>query len=47
MNCKKSCCHFPCLRNECGTEKECEKYKSIIQEAIEFIEQVNKEEEKC
>lgn len=42
MKCK-SCCHYPCSRKECETEKNCKEYKSIIQEAIEFIDEVNKE----
>ena len=44
MNCNKSCCHYPCTRKECGENKKCKEYKSIVQEAVEFIEQVNKEE---
>lgn len=45
MKCNKSCCHYPCSRKECGEDKNCKYYKSIIQEAIEFIEQVNKGEQ--
>ena len=44
MKCNKSCCHYPCTRKECGENKKCKEYKSIVQEAIDFIEQVNKEE---
>lgn len=44
MKCNKTCCHYPCDRKECGTEKNCKKYKSIVQEAIEFIEKLDKEE---
>ena len=43
MKCNKSCCHYPCTRIECGEDKNCKEYKSIIQEAIEFINQANKE----
>lgn len=44
MKCNKSCCHYLCTRKECDTEKNCKEYKSIIQEALEFIDEVNKEE---
>lgn len=41
MKCNKSCCHYPCTRKECDKDKNCKEYKSIIQEAIEFINEVS------
>ena len=44
MNCDKMCIHYPCTRQECGTNKECKEYESVIAEAIKIIDKCNKEE---
>ena len=46
MKCNTTCIYFPCMRKECGENKECKEYKSIIKEALEIIDKCNKEESK-
>lgn len=43
--CCRNCIHFPCTKNECDIKNNysCKEFKSIIQSAIEIIEQCNKD----
>lgn len=43
MNCKK-CIYFPCIKKQCGENKECKDYRNIISEAIKIIDKCKREE---